>query len=77
MGTAPHRVGSIQFRKSFGGKGDVRHCAAMRSRKSWAMAWSGPGSGLMKMMRSLGWVFLALRRWMPRGILDGWDWEIE
>lgn len=25
--------------------------------------------GLMKMMRSLGWDFLALRRWMPRGIL--------
>lgn len=49
--------------------GSIPHCAAMRSRKSRAISSSGPGSGLMKTMRSFGWERLALRRWMPIGIL--------
>lgn len=45
--------------------------AAMRSRKAWARLWSGPGRGLMKAMRGLGGWWRALRRVMPRGMVEG------
>jgi hypothetical protein len=48
--------------------GYLRHCAAILSKKSLAMASSGPFRGLMKTMRSFGCDFLVLIRWIPRGM---------
>jgi hypothetical protein len=49
---------------------NLQHCAAIRSRKSCAVFSSGPFRGLIKTMRSLGCDRLALRRWIPRGMVS-------